>query len=89
MRSTFGLSEGGGFLAMQASPETYCFAEQNCYAIYIPTSPVPMSGGIVFVPTASVHAVEMTVDDLMKIYFSAGVLSSQVIGDAYRAAKSA
>jgi uncharacterized membrane protein len=81
---TFGLAEGGGFLALQASPETYNFANQDCYAIYIPTSPVPMSGGIVFVPTPSVHPVEMSVDDLMKIYFSAGVLSSQVISDAYR-----
>ena len=86
---TFGVTEGGGFLALQASPEVYRFAEQECFAIYIPTSPVPMSGGIVFVPTKSVHAVEMTVDDLMKIYFSAGVLSSQVIGDAHRVAKSA
>ena len=46
-----------------------------------------MSGGIVFVPTDAVHSVEMTVDDLMKIYFSAGVLASQVIGDAHRVAK--
>ncbi|MCG8586034.1 MAG: DUF502 domain-containing protein [Pirellulales bacterium] len=81
---TFGLGEGGGFLALQASPEVYNFAKQDCYAIYIPTSPVPMSGGIVFVPTSSVHSVEMTVDDLMKIYFSAGVLSSQVIDDAHK-----
>ena len=80
---TFGPSEGGGFLALQASAEIYNFANQDCYAVYIPTSPVPMSGGIVFVPTDSVHAVEMSVDDLMKIYFSAGVLSSQVIGDAH------
>jgi len=35
-----------------------------------------MSGGIVFVPTESVHAIEMSVDDLMKIYFSAGMLVS-------------
>ena len=80
----FGPSEGGGFLALLTSREVYRFSQQDCYAVYIPTSPIPMSGGIVFVPIGAVTTVEMKVDDLMKLYFSAGVLAPQVIPQQYR-----
>lgn len=75
---------GGGFLGLQASSDTYTIGEQACRLIYIPTSPVPMSGGLVFVPQRSIRPVEMSVDDVMKIYFSLGVLSSQVIPAQYK-----
>jgi uncharacterized membrane protein len=42
-----------------------------------------MSGGVVFAAADSVHRVDMQVDDLMKIYFSIGVMSSKVIPDQY------
>jgi len=80
----FGAEQGGGFLALLASPHHFRFADQDCYVIYIPTSPVPMSGGIVFVPTSAVHRVDMSVDDLMQIYFSLGVMASQVVPERYR-----
>ena len=77
---------GGGFLALLTSSDTFLFSERNCHAVYIPTSPVPMSGGIVFVPVEKVNVVEMSVDELMQIYFSLGVMASKVVPEKYRAA---
>ncbi|MBN2560322.1 MAG: DUF502 domain-containing protein [Phycisphaerae bacterium] len=82
----FGHDRGGGFLGLQASKNAYRFGETVCYLIYIPMSPLPMSGGIVFVPVQSVRAVEMEVDDLFQIYLSLGVLTSKVVPARYNAA---
>ena len=51
--------------------------------MYVPTSPLPMSGLVVFAAADSVQKVDMQVDDLMKICFSIGVMSSKVIPDQY------
>ena len=81
---TFGAGQEGGFLGLLSSDNVYRFAGRDCQAVYIPTSPIPMSGAIVFVPAASVHKVDFPVDDLMKLYFSASVLAPQVIPEQYR-----
>lgn len=80
---TFGEQHGGGFLALRASPMKFHFREQDCYIVYIPTSPVPMSGGIVFVPTQGVVEVDMQFDELMQIYLSLGVVAASVIPEEY------
>lgn len=79
----FSDTHGGGFLALIASAQVFRFTGRDCHAIYIPTSPVPMSGGIVFVPVEKVHAVEMQVDDLMQIYFSLGVMANKIVPSQY------
>lgn len=79
----FGGQSGGGFLGLQPTEGVYRFGEQDCCVVYIPTSPVPMSGGIVFVPTEAVRKIDMSVDDLMQIYFSLGVLLPSVIPPKY------
>ena len=56
---------------------------QACRIVYVPTSPVPMSGGILFVPKDSMQRIDMKVDDLMQIYFSIGVMSDKVIPKRY------
>jgi len=80
----FGAQEGAGFVALLASPQVYTFAETACHAIYVPTSPLPMSGAIIFVPVDKVQRVDMTVDDLMQIYFSLGMMTSKVIPQRYQ-----
>jgi len=80
----FGATDGAGFVALLSSPQVYAFAGVPCHAVYIPTSPLPMSGGIVFVPVDKVQPVEMTVDDLMQIYFSLGMMSPKVIPQKYQ-----
>jgi uncharacterized membrane protein len=72
-----------GFLGLLASDQLYRFHNQECQIVYVPTSPLPMSGLVVFAPADSVQTVEMQVDDLMKICFSIGVMSSTVIPEKY------
>ena len=79
----FGREGAAGFLGLLVSDRMYRFNGQACQIVYVPTSPVPMSGGVVFAAADSVHQVDMQVDDLMKIYFSIGVMSSKVIPDQY------
>jgi len=80
----FGAIEGAGFVALLASPQVYTFGGAPCHAVYIPTSPLPMSGGIVFVPVDKVLPLEMTVDDLMQIYFSLGMMAPRVVPQKYQ-----
>ncbi len=79
----FGKDHGGGFLGLLVSHDVYRFAGQEYHVVYVPTSPVPMSGGVVFVPTTAVEKVDMEVEDLMQIYFSIGVMSAKVIPPQY------
>ena len=74
---------GGGFLAL--SPQgTYDFCDQKCRIVYIPTSPVPMSGGCIFWPVEDIKVAEgMTPDGLMQIYLSLGVLANEAVPDQY------
>lgn len=80
----FGGERGAGVLGLLISPAVYRFGEQDCHLVYVPTSPIPMSGGILFVPTVAVHRVQMEADKLMQIYFSIGVMAPRVIPEAYR-----
>lgn len=79
----FGNNGSPGFLALLASDQIYQFGGEPCQLVYVPTSPLPMSGLIVFVATDSVYQIDMQVDALMKIYFSIGVISPKVIPDKY------
>ncbi|GMV79357.1 MAG: hypothetical protein AMXMBFR7_05410 [Planctomycetota bacterium] len=77
---TFGAGGSAGFLGLLANRETYRMGGQEMLLVYVPTSPVPMSGGLIFAPKDSVQIIpEMSVDDLMKVYLSLGVLTPQVM----------
>jgi uncharacterized membrane protein len=69
----FGEAGGCGILCLMPSPEKYRFGERDYQAVYIPTSPVPMTGGLIFVPVEAITVLDMTVDKLMSIYLSMGV----------------
>ena len=79
----FGGEAGAGFLGLLTSDQVYRFNGQACQIVYVPTSPLPMSGLVVFAAADSVQHVDMKVDDLMKICFSIGVMSSKVIPNQY------
>ncbi len=76
---TFGQSEGTGLLALMTTPDVYRFAERDCHIVYLPTSPVPMTGGILFVPVDDCHRVDMSAEEVMRVYFSLGILAAQVV----------
>ncbi|MCK6472392.1 MAG: DUF502 domain-containing protein [Planctomycetes bacterium] len=80
-----GLAPGIQFLGLLASPETYQLEGAACQLVYVPTAPVPMSGGLLFVPKERIRFVpEMSVDDLMKVYLSLGVLTPQVMAARFK-----
>ena len=76
---TFGQPEGTGLLALMTTPDVYRFAGRDCHIVYLPTSPVPMTGGILFVPVDDCHRVDMSAEEVMRVYFSLGILAAQVV----------
>jgi uncharacterized membrane protein len=80
----FGRDAGATMLGLLTSPTIYTLDEGPCHLVYLPTSPLPMSGGLTFVPTGAVSAVpDLDVDGLMRIYFSLGALTRQVMPDRF------
>ncbi len=81
-----GGDDGVRVLGLLTSHTTYPLTDVEHVLVYVPTSPVPMSGYLIFVPGDCITPVpEMSVDDLAKIYLSLGVLTPQVIPERYRA----
>lgn len=73
----FGGAGGADVLALQASTQVYDMpGGDRRVMVYLPTSPLPMSGGLVLVPEASVAPVPgMSADDLLRVYVSLGALT--------------
>ena len=81
---------GAEVLALLTSDQIFHVDGEEKVLIYIPTSPVPMSGGLLLVARKNVHQVEgMKVDDLMKIYLSLGVLATESVPDSLLGSKRA
>lgn len=76
----FGKESGTGLLALLPSPDRYPIDGLDYYIVYIPTSPVPMTGGLLFVPADSVRKVDISVESLMSIYLSMGVTGPEFLG---------
>ncbi len=76
----FGGKKGVAVLALLANQQTYYIGDEPRCMVYLPTAPVPMTGGLVLVPEESVVPVpEMKVDDLLRIYFSLGALAPDTL----------
>lgn len=86
----FGKENGAGILALMPTADRFDINGVEHHGVYLPTSPIPMTGGIVFVPCEAVHPVDMSVDGLMSIYLSMGVTSPQFLktsGKGFKTAK--
>ena len=75
----FGGGGGAGFLALLVSPQRFHIREHDYQIVIIPTAPVPIGGGLLFVPTEAIHPTELSVDGLMSIYVSMGVTAAQFL----------
>lgn len=68
--------EGGvGVLALLPTNKIIEINSRKYHVVLIPQSPVPIGGGLLFMPVESVEKVEMSVDTLMSIYVSMGVVA--------------
>ncbi|MEX2186402.1 MAG: DUF502 domain-containing protein [Pirellulales bacterium] len=75
----FGQANGASFLALLASPQAFRIGDADYQAVIIPTAPVPVGGGLIFVPTANIQPANITVDAFMSIYVSMGVTGPQFL----------
>jgi uncharacterized membrane protein len=86
----FGGTNGVDVLALLANQETFYIGGEPRKMIYLPTAPIPMTGGLVLVPDSCVVPVpELKVDDLLRIYFSLGALATDTLSKALKPAVSA
>ena len=77
----YGKDHGTGILALLPTPDRYPIDGREYYIVYVPTSPIPMTGGLLFTPVDSVKRVDMTVESLMSVYLSMGVTGPQYLKD--------
>ena len=87
MRSVFclfGDKNPTAMLALLTSPERFNIGGQEYHAVIIPTAPVPIGGGLVFVPAEKVISADVSVDGLMSVYVSMGVTAPQFLPVAER-----
>ena len=78
VRCRLGSLGGVDTLALLASPQTYELDGAKRKLVYFPTSPIPMSGYLLFMPEENITLVPgMQVEQLMKIYISLGALAPE------------
>ena len=75
----FGKEQGLGLLALLVSPQRFTINGRDYHVIIVPTAPVPVGGGLFFVPAETVMPSDVTVDGLMSIYVSMGVTTGEFL----------
>lgn len=83
----FGDSGGVKVLALLSSPDPVEIDGQRHLAVLVPTAPVPVGGGLLYVREDWVTPADVGMDGLTSIYVSMGVTSSQVLGRGQAGAK--
>jgi uncharacterized membrane protein len=79
---TFGKEGGVGLLALLVSPQRFRINGRDYQVVIVPTAPVPVGGGLLFVPAEAVVPADMSVDGLMSIYVSMGVTAGEFMPTA-------
>ena len=75
----FGGKTGAGLLALLVSPEQFSINGRNYHIVIVPTAPVPVGGGLFFIPVEMVQPTDVSVEGLMSIYVSMGVSAPQFL----------
>lgn len=78
----FGQERGGGVLALLVSPQRFRINGRDYLMVIVPTSPVPIGGGLLFVPAEMVRPVDLSIEGLMSIYVSMGITAPQFLQPA-------
>ncbi len=73
----FGGVGGSAVLGLLSTPEPVRVGEIDYLAVLVPTAPVPVGGGLLYVPSAWVTPADIGVDALTSIYVSMGITSAQ------------
>lgn len=73
----FGGPGGAAALALLGSSEPVLLNGQRYLAVLIPTSPVPVGGGLIYVPEAWVSPADIGIEGVTSIYVSMGLTSGE------------
>jgi len=68
---------GACVLGLQSSPEVVLVQGDRHLIVLVPTAPVPVGGGLIFVPEAWVLPAELSVEAITSLYVSMGVTAPQ------------
>jgi uncharacterized membrane protein len=66
-------------LGLQSSPEAVLVDGKPCLIVLVPTAPVPVGGGLLFVPVDWVTPAELSVEAITSLYVSMGVTAPQYL----------
>ena len=78
----FGGQGGAAALALLSSPEPVMVNGVASFAVIIPTAPVPIGGGLLYVPKEWITPAEVGMEALTSLYVSMGVTSPQYLPKA-------
>lgn len=73
----FGGPGGAAALALLSSPEPVMLDGERYLAVIVPTSPVPVGGGLLYVPESWITPADVGIEALTSIYVSMGVTGAQ------------
>lgn len=75
----FGGEGGAGVLGLLPMPKPIMIGGEPYHVILVPSAPVPVGGGLIYVPASWVKPAQIGVETLMSIYVSMGVASPQTV----------
>jgi uncharacterized membrane protein len=75
----FGGEGGVVLLALLSTPELIKIGEHSYHSVIIPTAPVPIGGGVFFVPESWVKPANIGIEGLTSIYVSMGATAPATI----------
>ncbi len=80
-----------GFLTGQTVGEVQGLTDETVYNVFIPATPNPTTGFLLFIPQRDIHHLEMTVEEGIKLVISGGIVVSatRTPEDAARIAEAA
>jgi uncharacterized membrane protein len=78
----FGGAGGVAVLGLLSTPEPVRMGDLDYLAVLVPTAPVPVGGGLLYVPSNWVTPAEVGIEGLTSIYVSMGITSKEHIGRA-------
>jgi uncharacterized membrane protein len=75
----FGKDHGAVLLGLLPTSQVFHVGDVDYHAVLVPTSPVPVGGGLIFVPVQCIQPAGISVDAFMSIYVSMGVSAPQFL----------
>lgn len=78
----FGAEGGVAVLGLLVSSQRFLMNGREYLIVIVPTAPVPVGGGLFFMPVDSVKEAGITVEALMSIYVSMGITAPQFMAIA-------